>query len=741
MPGRGGAQAGATAAGAGKGPLPPSIIVREVPMKDARSAQDMKERLDAMKAGGAFRETLPGPVPNTAVYKELQFLVAGNVLLVAGEPEKVERQIDAIRLLAYMAGRPRAHLQMNLRVVQITGPANAAVTQLSEAVQALVQAQRDEVVRTFGDLAEYLSRRLRNPDAPTARLVKVTEGLLPSLGRADRTPSIPETLLLLMLDRLATRMTPAARASGQDAAAQAAAQENEALREDLLALPRGVARLLADPHREPPETVEAIRPDLERWMNRVEQLRQRFHQYGNQLEKAKSPAVVTQLKESLSLPDGGVPDWIALRLSRSLEMTEQVFPNLVREQAIKTVAEFERRFESALKRGRQLQSELDQAESAHKAAGDAERRQRIEGRMTQTLVALKTLADSLAPPPMALFDQVGAVVEAVSPSAEQVTSLFRDYAVERQKLDARLTGVENSPPVNYARLQSLEAALNQWLRRASEALGRALEQQFYSQYTNELRLLANKSLGHSSDRDLLSQSSLYTVPDIVRDQLLSGSQANIFLSNSISLQFAPDTTNSVSAQVQQSLPSQRTLAERLQAATAAQSQLKSLNAVQGMELDTVHILGSLLAGGEPVPVRGGLSFTATPSIGYDGGTVSLILSTSQTLEPSGEKVADRVASHNISNATIIALSYEPMVLSTLASNTNYYEEVGGIPILRKVPVLKEALKDLPVTPFRTSKRQRGLVQASVLILEPIVIPTIEDLVRYQSGYRAEAGAP
>src|SRR5207247_2422878 len=182
----------------------PAIVVREVVMKDARSAQLMKDRLDAMKSGGAFKETLAGPAPNTVITKEVQFMVAGNVLIVSGEPDKVEANIDAIRLMSYMAERPRAHLQMNLRVVQISGPMNAEVTQLSEAVHALVESQREQVVRTFGDLADYLTRRLRKPNSRTAELVNLTHGLLPTLGEAERTPSVPEILLLLMLDRLAT---------------------------------------------------------------------------------------------------------------------------------------------------------------------------------------------------------------------------------------------------------------------------------------------------------------------------------------------------------------------------------------------------------------------------------------------------------------------------------------------------------------------------------------------------------
>src|SRR5205807_1087022 len=82
-PGSGLAQMGAPApaAPAAKPPVVPGLVVREVPMKDARSAQSMKDRLDAMKAGGVFKEMIPGPAPNIIITKEIQFMVAGNVLL------------------------------------------------------------------------------------------------------------------------------------------------------------------------------------------------------------------------------------------------------------------------------------------------------------------------------------------------------------------------------------------------------------------------------------------------------------------------------------------------------------------------------------------------------------------------------------------------------------------------------------------------------------------------------------
>lgn len=72
---------------------------------------------------------------------------------------------------------------------------------------------------------------------------------------------------------------------------------------------------------------------------------------------------------------------------------------------------------------------------------------------------------------------------------------------------------------------------------------------------------------------------------------------------------------------------------------------------------------------------------------------------------------------------------------------SYYEKTGGVPILRKVPFLKDALKDIPLAPFKEGSRQKGVYQSSVLILEPVVIPTIEDLVRFHSGWRDDTMGP
>ena len=55
-------------------------------------------------------------------------------------------------------------------------------------------------------------------------------------------PTVPEILLLLMLDRLALRLKPAVPPSPE---AEAAAEANAQQRRDLIALPRHIARLLA----------------------------------------------------------------------------------------------------------------------------------------------------------------------------------------------------------------------------------------------------------------------------------------------------------------------------------------------------------------------------------------------------------------------------------------------------------------------------------------------------------------
>jgi hypothetical protein len=352
---------------------------------------------------------------------------------------------------------------------------------------------------------------------------------------------------------------------------------------------------------------------------------------------------------------------------------------------------------------------------------------------------LKSLADELVPAPLALFETVATAADNAAPTPEQLIGMLKDFAAERRKLDNRLV-IDNQnagQAVNYSKLQSLEASLNLWMRRVSEAMGRSLEQQFYSRYVNQLRLLANKELSRGSSRDILEGTTIDTVPDVARDILLNETGVNIFVSNSISLQFAPDTTNSVSAQVQAELPSKQGLLERVQQASTAASAFQALTGSYGIAGE--GIVKALLAGGQAVPVQAGIQLSATPSVGFDASTVTLSLTANETLQPNSDKVTDRVTNHSINNATVTALSYEPMVLSTLTSNISYYEDTGGIPVLRKAPYLKEFLKDIPFAPFKQGKRQKGIFQSSVIILEPVVIPTIEDLIRFQTGYRSEFG--
>jgi len=422
-----------------------------------------------------------------------------------------------------------------------------------------------------------------------------------------------------------------------------------------------------------------------------------------------------------------------IRLRRSLEMTQRLFPKLAAAHAADAFGALRDRYTQARIRGAKLQSRLAQVSKARPKATQSAQQAALGDAGSQVLNELQSLAESLVPAQMALYDAVSLATDGNAPSLEQVQQMFRQYTLERRRLERQLRGEPLDKPVNYARLQGLEGGLNLWLRRVSEAMGRALEERHYSRYANDLRLLANRRLGRASNRNLLKQADVTELPNLARDLLIAGSQVNIFLSNSVSLQFAPDTMNSVSTEVQASLPESSTLTSRISQAAGAAASLNSLQQATGV--DSRGLLGAILAGGQPVPIRSGMQLSATPSIGFDGGSLTLNLTATQTVEPSGAPVADRVTRHNISNATISAVSYEPMVLSTLTSNTSYYEETGGVPLLRKVPLLKDLLKQSPIKQLRPRKRQRGVYQSSVIILEPVVIPTIEDLIRFHSAWR------
>jgi hypothetical protein len=695
-------------------------------MKDALSAEDFKKKLEGMKATGLFRDKLPGIDPKQPVTIDINFLTSGNYLLVVGSKQWVDSNIETVRLMGYLFERPRAHLQLNLRVVQLTGPANADVIQMSETVRALVDAQRDEVVRTFGDLNDYLIQRLKERETADRQVVDAARRLLPTLGTSNRPLSVPEIVLLLMLDRSSPAPGLGTSADG-----------DMNVEEGFLSLPRTLALGIGDVGRKDEAIATDITDELGTWKKVVAGSRDWCALYAAELKKTKDNSGVAALREALKQPNIPVPNWLARSLERSMDLTERLYPSLIRKHTEDSLQELQRRFTTVLERADAIEKAMVSGQEP-----PADKAMPADGsRLRRSLVALKSLSQELVPSPLALFETVSQAADNSAPTPEQLISMFQEYAAERRKLEQRL--IVDDPgtdgEVNYAKLQSLEASLNLWLRRTSEAMAHSLETQFYRRYVNQLRLLANKDLGRGSSRDLLSASSINEVPDIARDLLLADNGVNIYVSNSISMQFSQEVANSVSANVQASLPSKLSILERVQQASQAANAMNVLT--QQFGINGESIVKALLAGGQAVPVQSGINLTASPSIGFDASTITLTLTANQTLQPGNEKVADRVTNHTINNATVTALSYEPMVLSTLASNVSYYEKTGGIPILRKTPIIKSILKDIPLAPFKEGRREKGVFQSSVIILEPVVIPTIEDLVRYHSGFGLPAPGP
>ena len=702
--------------------VPAHAVARRVVMKDAHSVEQFKAKIEAMKQGGLFRHTLPGD-PKNPHFTELSFLSSGNFLLVVGDPNWVDAEIENIRLMAFLFERPSAHLQLNLRVVQLTGQANSDVIQMTEAVRALVDTQRNQVVTAFADLQDYLLERLKKRKGDDLRLYDAVREIMPGLGTGERPLTVPEILLLMMLDR----SLPALPAQ---------LSESNAAHTDsvLMALPQRLGSLLRDPRADEEAVLGQVQQELAEWHKTVAAATDWCGYYEQRLGK-NDGMTIGSFRDALSRPDCPLPQWVTIRMSRSLALTERLYPDLSRSQARDALLELQRRFEQAEQRVQTIQQSLDRAAATASASKAAAKSNAFTERQ---LLDLKSVTEELVSVPLALFDAVGAVLDASAPTSAQLIQMFQEYTRERTALDKRLE--IGSPPsatqINYAKLETLEASLNLWLRRASEAMSRALEQQFYSRYAEQIRLLANKRLGKSSGRDILSSSNIEDVPDIARDLLMADTGVNIFLSNSVSLQFAPDTTNSVSAEVQSRLPSNLSLQDRVEQAEKAATSLEKLSKQYGINGE--EVVKALLAGGQAVPVQAGISLSANPSIGYDASTVSLALTANQTLAPNSTKVTDRVTHHSIDNATVTVLSYEPMVLSTLTSNISYFENTGGVPVLKKVPFVKDLLND--IGPLKEGKRMKGVYQSSVIILEPVVIPTIEDLVRFQSGWRESSAS-
>jgi hypothetical protein len=702
-------------------------VSRRVVMKDAKSVKEFQEKLEKLKQEGLFRQTLPGD-PKKPQYTQISFLASGNYLLVVGDPKWVASEIENIRLMAFLFERPTAHLQMNLRVVQLTGQANTEVIQMTEAVRALVDTQRTQVVTAFADLQDYLLARLKKRKGDDLRLYDTVRKVMPGLGNGKRPLTVPEILLLIMLDRSLPALP--AEAGAPDATSKAD--------QVLMALPDHLRTALDDPKIDNTAVPGQIEQELTDWRQAVAAAADWCHYYNDRLKK-NDGITLSSFSDALARPDCPLPQWVSLRLRRSLDLTERLYPDLAQKQAQESLLELERRFRLAQQRTQSIEESIARlSKQTSKGSGKESDTALSSGDVERQLLDLKSVTEELVSAPVALFNSVGAALDASAPSEEQLIAMFQEYAQERGALDDRLDSEDGAPTaqINYAKLETLEAGLNLWLRRASEGMSRALEQQFYSRYAEQIRLLANKRLGKSSGRDLLASSGIEEVPDIARDLLLADTGVNVFVSNSVSLQFAPDTTNTVSAQVQARLPSDISLQQRVDQAAKAAGSLEKLSSQYG--IDGKSIVQALLSGGQAVPVQAGISLSANPSIGYDASTVSLTLTANQTMSPNSSEVTDRVTRHSIDNATVTVLSYEPMVLSTLTSNVSYFANTGGVPGLKRVPIIKDILNDFG--PLKEGKRVKGVYQSSVLILEPVVIPTIEDLVRFQSGWRGESAS-
>lgn len=718
-------------------------VVRRVVMRDARSALRFAELLKTIQPTGALGGSST-PTPAKPMFGDLAFIPSGNYILITGDKDQIDKHMAGIKLMAFLFERPRAHLQLNVRVVQLTGPANTDVIQMTETVQALVEEQRTEVVRAFDDLQDYLISRIKRRTGDDLKIYQELDHLLPTIGNGDRPLTVQEILLLLLIDRSLPELPPASGAASSGSVADSA----------LLEFQKTLTLALHDPN----ETDESIARDvydkLPAWERAVTAARDWTEESQRSLA-TETGETIADFLNALKDPQCPLPAWVSLRMRRSIELTQRLYPSLCRKQARDSLSELQRRFQSALDRERGIAEDIAALQKPEKD----KKEERLPGALRRRLFDLQSVANDLVSVPMALFQAVAAAADDSSVSLNQLTTMFHEYDEERRKVDQSLS--EDNPnsvaPVNYGKLEMLEAALNQWLRRGSEALSRALQQQFYNHYVDHLRLLATRQLGKLSTHDILAATGIEAIPDVVQDVLLSDSSVNLFVSNSVSLQFEPDTVGSVSATVAARLPSQLKLIDRLNQAAQASAALAQMAAPtqptttsttatitptspltqlsQQYGLDGSDVIRALLAGGEAVPVQSGISLIANPSIGFDSGTVTLTLTVNETLQPGVDNVTDRVTNHNINDATVSALAYEPTVISTLTSNISYYQTTGGFPVLRQIPGLKDLLKDIPMSPFMEGKRSKGVYQSSLIILEPVVIPTMEDLVRYYSGWR------
>src|SRR5579872_483064 len=528
-------------------PATPETVVRRVTMRDARSAVKFADQLKTLQATGVFGGTTT-VVPGKPTFGDLAFITTGNYVLITGEKDRLDKYMPSIELMAFMFERPRAHLELNMRVVQLTGPANTDVIQMTETVRGMIDAQRMEVVTAFADLQDYLLARLKRRKGDDLLIYTELRRLFPTIGDGERPLTVQEILLLLMVDRALPDL-PAVNASPTGPNADRA----------LLDFQTNLSTALQDPHASDAQIARDIHGKLSDWEQVVTAAAKWCGDSAKALDSRDGQSV-SDFLSSLKDPRCPLPTWVSIRVHRSIAMSQRLYPALARRQAHDSLMELQHRFQGALDREKGIQDSIAALDGAPATKDGTPGHPES---LRRRLFDLQNVANDLVSVPMALFQAVAGAAGDTAPHLRQLIGMIKTYADDRASLDNQFRTGSKAPaqPANYERLEMLEAALNQWLRRGSEALGRALEQQFYNHYVDQLRLLANRQLGHMSSRDILSSSAIENVPDVVQDILLSDSSVNLFVSNSVSLQFEPDTVGSVSATVASRLPSQTSLTD------------------------------------------------------------------------------------------------------------------------------------------------------------------------------------
>ena len=196
----------------------------------------------------------------------------------------------------------------------------------------------------------------------------------------------------------------------------------------LLNLPRALAVALQDPHRDDAAVARELAEDLAAWKKAVTAARDWCARYAEALKKGKEDKDgigVRAFREALQDPNSALPQWLARRVQRSLELTARLYPTLVRRHTQESLTELQRRFTAALEREAQLEAALARGEAppdqmkADKQKKDAGKDAAPAAPVTRTratLIALKSLAQELVPSPLALFETVAAAADNSAPT-------------------------------------------------------------------------------------------------------------------------------------------------------------------------------------------------------------------------------------------------------------------------------------------------------------------------------------